>query len=211
MKINLKKSGLEEIFSIIGEKEFKIKSLGSKKVRLQFKIPKDKTPDIYLARLTIFSEDFEKRVPISLEIKSEEELFYIDLQILSPGKKISPGERLRTKITLDLLGDEEKETKIEYIIKSGNGEIIYYEEEYKILSGKTNFLKNFDIPEKIIDGNYILYVRTISEEKISSKSQWFVTEEKFEMEIALIILSTMIVIFIIIILRKIRRRKKTRH
>ena len=102
MRITLKESGIEEIFSIIGEKEFNIKPLNSKKVRLQFQIPKDKAPDIYLARLTISSEDFEKKVPISLEIKSEEELFYLDLQILSTSKKVSPGERLNTKITLDL-------------------------------------------------------------------------------------------------------------
>ncbi len=211
IKINLKKSGLEEILSIFGETEFNIKPLGSKKVRLQFKIPKDKTPDIYLARLKISSEDSEKIVPISLEVKSEEELFYLDLQILSSSKKVSPGERLNTKITMDILGNKEKDTKIEYIIKSGNGEIIYYEEEYRTLSGKTEFLKNFDIPAKTIDGNYILYVRTISEEKMSSKSQWFVSEEKFEMEIGLIILSTLIVILIIILLRKIRRKKKRRY
>ena len=124
-------------------------------------------------------------------------------------RDIFPGEELQAKVNLFNLGKAEKvNVDMEYLIKDMQGNEILTERESVIVEKELELSKTFKLPENIVEGEYLLYVKAEYENKIASSSVFFrVVKEELKTTI-LIIFTVALLILIILIIFEIKKIKK---
>jgi len=216
LEIELASSGMDDILKIIGDEKFILKPGEERKILIEFRVPIDKLPNLYLGRITAKSRNVEKRILISVEVESRKRFLRPLVKILNKEKEVYPGKNLEAEISFKESRLKEKvDAHIEYIIKNSEGKDIMYREDFIKIDEETNLKKSFKIPPNLKTGNYILYVKTSYEGEVSSSSEWFYIEESSKLSMLLvgivIILILLIILLIVLIRKKIRKTKKLKR
>ncbi|MCK5449541.1 hypothetical protein KAI32_01625 [Candidatus Pacearchaeota archaeon] len=184
----------------VSEPSFSLDPLESKTIYIDFIACEDQIPDIYLGKIIVESENFEKEILFSIVVESKVELF--DVRVKVPEKYVETfaGEEFISEIELFNLGETGRvDVKIEYFIKDSEGNVILFEEEVKAVETSLNFLKTFHIPSDILPGKYLIYVKVSYSDQVAGASAWFnINESRGKNLLFQIILVTLTIIFIII-------------
>ncbi|MFH1237813.1 MAG: hypothetical protein V1491_00020 [archaeon] len=210
LNVKMNVEGWEELVKL-SESSFNLGPLESKTIYIDFIAREDQVPDIYIGKIILESEKFEKEILFSIVVESKKELFDVRVSVPKNYIEIFAGEEFISEIELFNLGETGRvDAKIEYFIKDSEGKVIIFEEEFKAVETSLNFLKKFHIPSDVSPGRYLIYVRVSYSNQIAGASAWFNIYEPREKNLLFqIILATLVIITIIFILFK--RRKHPIH
>jgi len=177
-KIRIEDLSLENLLTKISDIEFYLNPDESKEITLTFYANKNKAPELYIEKILITTEDYEKEVSIYIEVESLDFLFDVRVDIPEEPEIFSPGEELSAIIDFYNLGkQEEAEVNIEYLIKNEEGNIIFGEKQNLIIGTSISITKRLDLPENIEEGDYVFYVKAKYDSKTASASKWFKIEK----------------------------------
>lgn len=169
--------GLEGLLRI-SEKSFELDVGESRTIVLEFSAGMA-TPDLYLGKLFVESEGVERIIPIALEVESKDSLFDVRAEIPMDYLVVRPGRELLAEIELFNIGAPSGvDVRIDYEIRDVDGNIIISSSETIGVETRVNFVRRFLLPQDIVSGNYILYVKTTYDGKSASASVWFRVREE---------------------------------
>jgi|ETNmetMinimDraft_16_1059900.scaffolds.fasta_scaffold02266_4 PGF-pre-PGF domain-containing protein len=137
----------------------------------------------FTGQIIVKSSGIKKSIPIILEI-SKNVLFDVKIDIPSAYAEVSPGDELKSQITLLNIGAPEKvDIFATYFIKDLRGNIVYEETETFAVEKQTSFLKSFKIPDYLELGNYVMFMEVRYADSFAISSQPFrVTRETSEIQ-----------------------------
>ena len=134
-------------------------------------------PNLYLGRLIFEADGTEKQILMLIEVESREALFDVQVKIPKKFLYILPGDELIASISIfNLERVGMVDVNLEYIIIDSEGKIIISEKESLAVETRIEFLKYLNIPKELKRGRYVLYVKTIYDNKTASASAWFNVE-----------------------------------
>ena len=137
----------------------------------------------FTGQIIVKSSGIKKSIPIILEI-SKNVLFDVKIDIPSAYAEVSPGDELKSQITLLNIGAPEKvDIFVTYFIKDLRGDIVYEETETFAVEKQTSFLKSFKIPDYLELGNYVMFMEVRYADSFAISSQPFrVTRKTSEIQ-----------------------------
>ena len=178
-KIRIEDLNLDNLLIKISDIEFYLNSGQTKEVIFTFYASENKIPELYLEKILITTEDYEKEVSFYIEVESLDFLFDVKVEIPEEPKIFAPGEELTAIVDFYNLGREgEAEVNIEYLIKDEQGKIIFGERQSLIIGTSISITKRLDLPKNIKEGDYVFYVKATYDSKTASASKWFKIERK---------------------------------
>jgi uncharacterized membrane protein len=200
----------------ISEKTFSLDPGESKVIIIDMIAREDTIPDLYLGKISVKANGLEKEIFVLIEIESKAALLDVRAEILKEYKEILPGEEILSEIRLFNLGGEgRQDILMEYIIKDYDENRIFKETESLAIETQITFVKRIYIPEGTNIGRYVLYVRAIYDEEVSSASDNFkvvskkiTTQEKIYIGMMLILIAIINAIIYYIITRDKKQREK---
>jgi len=133
---------------------------------------------VYLGELEISSGKETKKIPIVLEIQTEEVLFDSNVEIYPKGKDVVLGQKLNAEITIfDLTSIGRSTVEVSYFVKDYSGNTFVSESEDKIVDGKAEYSKTFDTSELEM-GEYVFVALVEYGNSIGTSSISFKVGEK---------------------------------
>ena len=145
----------------------------SRTVVVNIVVDQNTTPDIYVGKIVVKTDDMEKEILVSVEVETPESLFDVLLSIDPEDNYILQGEKLNADISLTRLTGVEGDVTLNYVIKDENDNVVVESSETMSVADAESFLKEFEIPSDLEDGKYVLYTQVEYEGKVASASQWF--------------------------------------
>jgi hypothetical protein len=191
ISINNKNTGFQD-FSInvnevrnlvvIKEREFSLGYEEEKHVMIEFNAVNGTTPGIYLGNIEIKSNGNTKKIPITVEVQSEEVLFSPSVTLIPQGKDLIPGQKLNAEIKIFNLQDFGRTTvELTYFIKDFEGRTITSESEEKIVEGSSiGFSVTLELPSNLRLGDYSFGIITEYEGSVGTLSRTFKVVESIE-------------------------------
>jgi len=151
-----------------------------------------------------------KEVLVSLNIKTKLLLFDSNIVVLNKDYRVAKGSKLKTKITLIPLGDEERmDVTLNYVIKNFNGKVFLTQSETVLVEKKIDFKRDFETGDLPL-GNYIVGLELVYPGGVAPSSASFEvvkqTPEELIGKIILYFIILILILAIIIIILLIRRR-----
>ena len=113
-------------------------------------------PGIYVGKISISSEFLSRELPITINIKSKEAKFNVNLKIDEEFRTIKQGEQLPLELRISELTADYVD--IMYLIKDSNNNVITKVSEIKSVKGYVILKKLINIPDKLKEGTYIIGV-----------------------------------------------------
>ncbi|MDP6548361.1 MAG: hypothetical protein QF917_05420, partial [Candidatus Woesearchaeota archaeon] len=177
--------GLSGITDVL-DNEFTIKPGQTKIVRLNFssfnKAERiEHTPGVYIGKISIVTDYYEKSVPTIVEIESKNVLFDMNLNPISrdmKALKILQGSSETMEIRLfNLQSIESFNVDMEYFVKDIIGNTIISEKDSVVVKTQASFFKTIKIPQNIKPGNYIFIAQASVRDSIGTTSYFFEVEE----------------------------------
>jgi len=133
----------------------------------------------FIGQMVAAAEGVEKSVTVILEFISGKVLFDVKLDIPSAYAVISPGDTLKTQMTLINVGSPEKvDVFTTYFIKDLNGNTIHEESETFAVEKQKSFPKSFKIPEGVMLGSYVVIAEVRYADSFAISSHIFNVEER---------------------------------
>jgi len=173
-KIKLVDLNLNDLLIKTNYIEFYLKPGQSKEVTVTFYADKEKTPDLYIEKLLIVTEEYEKEISFHIEVESIGFLFDVRVEIPEEPSIFAPGEELIANVDFYNLGKQgEAEVNIEYVIKDEQENIIFGEKQILIIVPSVSLTKRLQLPNNIEEGDYIFYVTAEYDSKTAIASKWF--------------------------------------
>lgn len=208
LKISITNPKLKD-FIKINETSFDLNAGESKNIILDFLAREDTIPDLYIGKIIIEGDGIKKEILIAIEIESKRPIFDVEVKIPRKFLYVIPGEELITNIKIfNLERRRTADVFVEYTIKDEDGKEILYETETVFVETQTTFTKSFEIPKDIKLGKYILYVKTIYDNKVASASAWFNIGKAFFFTLKNILIIAGIIAGIVILIDILYRVKK---
>lgn len=173
LNVNIRTDVFEDtvIFSL---PSFTLGPLESKEILIDFIARENQVPDIYIGKIIVEAEDFEKEIFFSVVVRSKVELFDVSVTIPEGYEEVEAGKNLLSEIELFNLGETGRiDAEIKYFIKNHKGETILFEEEVKAIETSLNFVKIFHIPSDLPSGKYTIYVQVSYADQVIGSSAWF--------------------------------------
>ena len=178
-RIKIEDLNLEDLLIKISDTDFYLNSGETKEVTFIFYGDKNKIPELYIEKVKITTEDYEKEVSFFIELESLGFLFDVKVEIPEKPEIFAPGEELTAIVNFYNLGEEgEAEVEAEYIIKDEQGEIIFGEKQILIIKPSVNISKNLKLPISLEEGDYIFYVKVTYDSKTAIASRLFKVEKQ---------------------------------
>lgn len=182
MFVNLRVSDFANVV-ILNPSFFVLEPLESKEIFIDFIVRENMVPDIYIGKIIVESENFEKEILFSIVVESEVELFDVSVSIPADYAEVVAGKDLLSEIELFNFGETGRiDAEIKYFIKNSEGETIVLEEEVKAVETSLNFVKSFRIPSDLPPGKYIIYVQVSYSDQVIGASAWFSVVEDDSLE-----------------------------
>lgn len=170
-----------EDFISLDEESFELSPGETKDLQIIFGNSKVNPPGIYLGNLEVSSDSDTKKVPIILEIESEDVLFDSSINLFSSNGDIIPGSKINAEIKLyDLVGSGKTSVDLTYYVKDFDGKTIINEEANTIIEGTPSLTKTIELPENIKAGDYVLGVMVSYENSIGTSTNYFRVKSKSE-------------------------------
>ncbi len=211
LDINLSTVDIEDFIKLSGS-NFELLPGKSKTVDIDFIARQDTIPDLYIGKIIIKGGEVEKEILVVIEVESNSPLFDVAVEIPERYKQVLPGGELLTNIKLYSLGKTGRvDVKIEYQIKDDKNNIILAEEEMVAVEVQTSFVKEFQLPEKIKPGTYLVYIKANYDHQVGSASAWFSVKRKTFLEgnmLYLIIVVIILITLILIIMHELKSLRK---
>jgi len=175
-------------------------------IKLNIQIPEESIPGVYLGNLEVSLDGIFKKIPIILEVESEDILFDANIDLYPKGQVLVKGERLTSEIKLfDLANIGVRDIQLEYFVKDFDGRTIIFEEESKTIDGRLDYSKSFEVSEEMRLDEYVLVVVVRYQDSAGVSSVFFNVVDSgrdmfnFEnLSFIVILFSFFFVIFIII-------------
>ena len=159
-------------------------------------------PGLYVGNLILRSDTIEKLIPVTIEIQSKRVLLNINLDIPEEFKEVLKGDKLKAQITMFKTLDKELvKVKVNYMIKDINGNDVLTESEYTVIGDQNSFVKEFDLPDTIKEGAYVLGAEVLYKDSFSVSSDSFNVKEEKKVRYGYI---TLAIIFFILMYATIR-------
>lgn len=178
----------------------------SKIVFVDFAIPEDTEPGIYMGRIFVKGEGVGEEILVSVEVESRKPLFDVMVSIRDESLEVMPGEELVADVTLvniDRIGVVN--VSVDYAIENFEGNVIVEETELVAVETEKDFVKVFVIPENTEPGDYVLYVKATYEGRVGSASAAFgIVKRGFNLPWLILL----IILLIVLILLLSRKKKK---
>ncbi len=205
INLNIKEEGLQD-FLILKEDTIELNPNESKEIVFDIIIRENVLPDLYIGKFIISSEN-KKEVSLLIEVESKGALFDLRVNIPDEYLNVKTNSEILASIELFNLGEIKKaDVEMEYIIEDYVGNKISTQRETIAVETKAGFVKRIKIPKDIKEGKYILYVRLLYNEKISSASQEFNVAGSSGFKLPLILIFLIIFFTVIIIILRYRRK-----
>jgi len=175
--------------------EFNLDSGELREIQVDFNA-QNRTSGIYFGKLEISSGESKRKIPIVLEVQSQEVFFDSNINLFPSGGDIVQGQKLNAEIKMfDLSSIGRSSVILEYFIKDCDGRTISSESENLIIDGKLDYSKIFDLPKDIQVGNYILGVVLKYGDSVGTSSVFFKIIEEPEKQSGNVTLVFIIIIF----------------
>ncbi|MEK6914459.1 MAG: hypothetical protein AABW83_02300 [Nanoarchaeota archaeon] len=140
---------------------------------------KNYSPGIYLGQLIISTNSYNVKIPIVIEIQSDEVYFDSNIELFTRGDRIYQGGEISSEIRIfDLSNIGRKNVEMNYFIKNFDGDDIVHESEMLVVDRNLDISKSFDVPLDITKGDYVLGVILKHGDSISASSLFFKVSEK---------------------------------
>ncbi len=165
-------------FVQINESDFEIGEEESYNILLEFLIPEDLLPDIYLGKIVVEVGDEVYEIPVSINVLSKTPDFEVKTKIKKEYLETDPGEEIEGIIEVDSFNEGKYDVTLEYGILDSSGGIIFIRTE---LIGVEDFLelqKKLEVPSDLKPGSYLFYAKVRGGDNVYSSSSWFYVKEK---------------------------------
>ena len=210
----IKVNGLEDF--VFSDEKIIINYGEEGKVKLNIQIPEDSVAGVYVGSLVITLDGLLKRVPIILEVESEEILFDANIDLYPKGESLVKGRQLISEIKLfDLASIGVRDIELEYFVKDFDGRTLISETESKAIDGRLDYTKSFQVPENMELNEYVLGVVVKYQNSAGVSSVFFNVVDKngnifdsSDLSFMIILFSFFFVVFIIIFVYYIFYRDK---
>jgi len=161
-------------YVIINETEFTLEPNLSKEILLEFLIPENLLPDIYVGKIVIETEGGIKEIPITLNVISRKPDFEVTTKIPPKFLETKPGKEIEGIITINNF----KKTgnipiTIEYGIMDVYGNVIIELTENYEIEDFLELYKKIKLAEDLPPGNYFFYAKVHYGELSYSSTSWF--------------------------------------
>jgi len=162
----------------LGENHFSLGPNEVKFLEIEFN-PGNNSAGAYLDELEIASNGYSKRIPILMEIQSQEIFFDSNINLFPKGDSFVQGETITSEIRIaDIANMGEKSVKLNYFIKDFKGNTLVSESEDLIVDKNLEISKSLQLPEDINSGNYLVGVVLIQGASVGTSSAFFVVVDK---------------------------------
>jgi hypothetical protein len=175
-------------------------------------------------KLVFSANGIEKEVRITLEVETESVLFDVKIDIPAEYSEVEAGDILPAQVTLLSMGVPKKvDVYITYTIKNMEGEKIVEEYETVAVEKQLTFAKQFEMPENMKPGEYVISMEVSYADAIATSGELFTVIAKEHIESPAIVkrkkaLLALIVIIIVgtiilnaysyILFKKMKKRKQ---
>jgi len=176
--IKVEALGLLDIVKIT-DNEFTIKPGQTKIVEIELSSFDEKkniehTPGVYIGKITAKTEDFEKDIPVIVEIETKDILFDSNLNPISRDRTILQGQAMTIEVRLfNLQSIEPTNIDVEYFVKDLNGNTIISEKESVVVETQASFFKTLKIPQNLRVGSYIFATQASYGNSVGTSSYLF--------------------------------------
>ena len=155
----------------------------------------------FAGQIAATADGIRKSVPVILEVITEQVLFDVKLDIPSAYSAVSPGDTLKSQITLLNVGAPEKvDVFVTYLIKDLKSNVIYEEAETFAVEKQLSFQKSFKIPGNIELGDYVLIIEVRYADSFAVSSQLFEVREKKSIVDEAVRKNSAVMVFLVLIL-----------
>ncbi len=197
-------------FAFVEQKNIFLQGGESKFINVTFSNKKNVGAGVYIGFLNIVSDDSSQRLPVILEVESDDVLFDGNVEVFPTIIK-KPGDRISIEIKIfDLSFLGPSNVNIEYFIKDFDNRIIVSEEETIVVEDQISITKPINLPITIPEGNYIAGVIIRYKNSIGTATNFFNVGESpeigggffdlFDEQFLLLIVIGVFVIFAIVFL-----------
>lgn len=179
--------------------EFSLSKNENKKIILTISNKKNIQEGVYTGSMIVSSNGYEKRIPIIIEIESQNVYFDSNLA-LYPNNKISPGDRINSEIRIfDIQKTGTSSIDMTYFIKDFNGKTLISEKETIVVSDQTSISKSFDLSSNMPVGDYVYGVDLKFENTTGTSTYFFRVEEEKTNIFSFIMYFLLALIFILLV------------
>ncbi len=112
---------------------------------------------VYVGSVIISDENSIIKMPVVLEVESKDILFDVKARMAPRAFEIASGEDLAVDIILWDIAASDNNAEIEYYISDMKGNVVLSQSEKLKIDDTVSLRKNFEIPEDLEEGNYVLY------------------------------------------------------
>lgn len=197
-------------YVIINETEFLLEPNLSKDIILEFLIPEELIPDIYLGKIVIETEEGIKEIPVTINVISKKPYFEITTKIPSEFLWIAPGQEIGGVITINNFQEKgEVMIIVEHGIIDENGKLIIEGSENYEINRFLELNKKMRLPKNIPPGNYFFYAKVYYEGLSYSSTSWFYVKKSSPLPYVIVACLAIGSVVLYFLFRK--RRKKIKQ
>jgi len=168
----IKVAGIED-FVTLDKNEFNLASKDSQKVNVIFSNKNSKDFGIYSGFIEVSSNNQQKRIPVTIEVQSEDILFGANVDVFPRGK-LYPGDKINLEIKIfDLSNIGEANIELNYFIKDFNGNTLFTEKEISSLKAPTTVTKAIELPRDMSVDDYLFGAILKYKNSVSTSSSVF--------------------------------------
>jgi hypothetical protein len=214
--INFKIESSLKQFMVISEESFSLTGKSSKNIFIDIFAKENEISDAYTGKITITGNNVTKIINLILEVKERKPLFDVIVDVLT--KEVSIGDDVKARLKISNLGDLKNiDVFLYYAIKDFDGKTISFKEESIKIENELDIVRKLKIPENIILGDYVFYLKASYLNITASSTETFEVVETKPVSLSLIllifgiVLIVIILIFVIILFRKLHHHLRGRR
>jgi hypothetical protein len=180
-------SGISDIVNVL-DSGFTIKPGQTKIVRLNFSSFNaaegiEQSPGVYIGKILVKTDSYEKEVPVIIEIESKNVLFDMNLNPVARDRSVLQGSSTTFEIRVfNLQSIDSFNVGMDFFVKDINGNTIVSEKESVVVKTQASFFKTLKIPKNLKTGNYVFAAQASFGDSIGTASYLFdvgeIAEEK---------------------------------
>ena len=180
-QINVREINLGKIAEI-NPRSFELQPGVTKEVQITFSNKDGLKENIYVGSIEVSNKE-NKRIPVILEIESEDILFDSSIDLFPKGN-IFLGDKINTEIKIyDLSKIGTSTVEMDYFLEDFEGEILASGTENIVVKDQTSITKSFDIPKTAKEGDYVFAVVIRYKDSVGISSNFLRIEKKRIIEV----------------------------
>lgn len=213
---NAKLEGLDSIASL-SEENFKAVKGQAKELTITFSSEDEIVkPGVYIGTLTVTAAKKQKKIPVILEVQSQDVLFAVNIDHSPDSKEVVKGEKVTTSVRLfNLYDTKTHEVEVHYAVKGLDNYDILSEKEIIVVGTELVTVKTITMPKDIALGYYVLTATTRFNDSIGTSSYLFsVVQNKnrpaagFNINTFALVILVFLLLVVVLVIYTIRERNR---